>query len=52
MVRPHPILAAVAPLAYYDFSGTRRGYQVVAKIFTPSFPIPLPLHKTQRPART
>jgi hypothetical protein len=42
---------AVARIAHYGTSGTHWGYQVAARIFTPSFPIPLPLHRTQRPAR-
>jgi hypothetical protein len=45
------ISVAVARIAHYGSSGTHRGYQVAARIFTPSLQIPLPLHKTQRPAR-
>jgi hypothetical protein len=48
---PPQFSVAVARIAYYGSSGTHWGYQVAARIFTPSFPIPLPLHRTQRPAR-
>jgi len=47
----HQFSVTVARIAHYGSSGTHRGYQVAARVFTPSFPIPLPLHRTQRPAQ-
>ena len=40
-----PRSSVVTPITHYSSSGTQRGYQLAARIFTPSFPIPLPTEK-------